>query len=93
MKNKNLKQTNSHLKTNARVSAEELSKILADDHSLTTENLLILGVDIHVLSSKCVLTIYKIFNEAKGIKTIRSSIWGKKDNNWKLFFHQETKMY
>ncbi|UYX52207.1 DUF4440 domain-containing protein [Bacillus thuringiensis] len=93
MKNKNLKKTISHLKTNARVSAEELSKILADDQSLITANLLILGVDIHVLSSECVLTIYKIFNETKGIKTIRSSIWGKRDSNWKLFFHQETKMY
>lgn len=93
MKNKNLKQTINHIKTNARVSAEELSKILKNDHSLTTKNLLILGVDIHVLSSKCVLTIYKIFNETKGIKTIRSSIWGKRDNNWKLFFYQETKMY
>lgn len=63
------------------------------DYSLTTENLLILGVDIHVLSSECVLTIYKIFNETKGIKTIRSSVWGKRDNNWKLFFYQETKIY
>ncbi|WP_269482256.1 hypothetical protein [Bacillus mycoides] len=93
MKNKNLRKTINHLKTNARVSAEELSKILKDDHSLITENLLISGVDIHILSSKCVLTIYKIFNETKGIKTIRSSIWKKKDSNWKLFFHQETKMY
>ncbi|MFJ7558561.1 DUF4440 domain-containing protein [Bacillus thuringiensis] len=93
MKNKNLKKTITTLKTNAQISAEELSKILADDHSLTKENLLILGVDIHVLSSKCVLTIYKIFNETKEIKTIRSSIWEKRNNNWKLFFHQETKMY
>lgn len=91
MKNQSLKKTISHLKENARISAEELSKILVDDYSLSTDNLLILDVDIHVVSSKCVLIIYKILNKTKGIKTIRSSIWDKRDNNWRLYFRQETK--
>ncbi|MGG2092605.1 DUF4440 domain-containing protein [Bacillus sp. S13(2024)] len=104
-------KNNSNLKTNMRISAEELLKILADDyfkfdnsknikirknykddHSLLPDNLLILSFDIHVLSSKYVLTIHKIFNETKGIKTIHSSIWRKKDSNWNLFFQQETKI-
>ncbi|MBO9129413.1 DUF4440 domain-containing protein [Bacillus sp. 165] len=47
--------------------------------------------NMHVLSSDCVLTTYKIFNETRGTQTLRSSIWRKRDDQWKLFFHQGTK--
>ena len=46
--------------------------------------------EIHQLSTKAVLTTYRIFNEVKMQHTLRSSIWRFSDGQWKMFFHQGT---
>ncbi|WP_416825626.1 DUF4440 domain-containing protein [Ectobacillus polymachus] len=66
------------------------SDYIGDEHPLSPDCLLISDFDMQILSPDCVLTTYRIFNETKAIKTIRSSIWRKRNGTWKLFFHQGT---
>ncbi|WP_342839782.1 hypothetical protein [Priestia megaterium] len=45
---------------------------------------------IDVLSPDCVLTTYHLMNHTAEKKTLRSSIWRKREEKWRLFFHQGT---
>jgi len=54
----------------------------------------ILKMDTKILSDNIVLVLYiiEIKNGNKKIITNRSSIWKKENNNWKIIFHQGTKV-
>jgi len=54
----------------------------------------ILKIDSKILSENIVLLLYivEINNEKEKIITNRSSIWKKDNNNWKIIFHQGTKV-
>lgn len=114
MEKKNITQTFydlecSHLKSEIRTSAKELSNILADDyvefgssgtvwkrkdynhnHALSPDVFEISHFHIDVLSPDCVLTTYHLMNHTAEKKTLRSSIWRKREEKWRLFFHQGT---
>lgn len=61
-----------------------------NDHALATEPLAISDFQLHELGPEAVLTTYKIVNEHSGRKTLRSSVWKKRADGWRLFFHQGT---
>lgn len=44
-----------------------------------------------VLGPESVLTLYVLENRTSGIWSHRSSVWKKRQDGWKLFFHQGTK--
>lgn len=48
--------------------------------------------EIHPLSEDVVLATYMIYNELTTQYSLRSSIWKKIDNKWKMKFHQGTKI-
>lgn len=60
------------------------------DHSLTPDRMEISDFIFHKLGEEAVLTTYRISNKTTGRITIRSSVWRKRQNGWKLFFHQGT---
>lgn len=62
----------------------------AEDHTLTPDRMEISEFKMHELGPEAVLTTYRIFNETSGRRTIRSSVWKKRETEWKLFFHQGT---
>ncbi len=45
---------------------------------------------MHELGPHAVLTTYQLHNQKTGRVTNRSSVWKKRQNGWKLFFHQGT---
>jgi hypothetical protein len=47
--------------------------------------------EIHSLSDEIVLATYRIFNEISNQHSLRSSIWKKDVDGWKMVFHQGTK--
>ncbi|WLR42192.1 DUF4440 domain-containing protein [Bacillus carboniphilus] len=47
--------------------------------------------EIHPLSSDIILATYVICNEIKKEYTLRSSIWKRFNEGWKMVFHQGTK--
>ena len=47
--------------------------------------------EIHPLSDEIVLATYRIFNEISNQHSLRSSIWKKHVDGWKMVFHQGTK--
>lgn len=59
-------------------------------HALSTDPLTISDFQLHVLGPEAVLTTYMIVNEQSGQKTLRSSVWKKRVEGWRLFFHQGT---
>ena len=61
-----------------------------EDDALTPDRMEISDFQMHELGPEVVLTTYRIFNEASGRRTNRSSVWKKRDTGWKLFFHQGT---
>ncbi|MDN6212570.1 MAG: hypothetical protein L0J15_10125, partial [Lactococcus sp.] len=50
----------------------------------------ILSYDIKVLSDSSVLSFYKLKEKNSNTLSLRSNIWLKSDENWKLIFHQGT---
>ncbi|ALS79972.1 DUF4440 domain-containing protein [Planococcus kocurii] len=46
--------------------------------------------EMHKLGPDAVLTTYQITNLKTGKLTNRSSVWKKRENGWRLFFHQGT---
>lgn len=46
--------------------------------------------EMHELGPDAVLTTYQLTNHKTGKLTNRSSVWKKRQNGWKLFFHQGT---
>lgn len=58
---------------------------------LTPERLLISDFEMNQLSKDAVMTTYKINNETRKQKSLRSSVWRFRNGKWQLFFHQGTK--
>ena len=54
----------------------------------------IIKMDSKILSENIILLLYiiEINNGVENIITNRSSIWKKDNNNWKIIFHQGTKV-
>lgn len=48
--------------------------------------------EIHSLSEEIVLATYRIYNELNNQHSLRSSIWKVVDGQWKMHFHQGTKI-
>lgn len=57
---------------------------------LESDRMEIHDFNIHLLGEAAVLTTYRIENKSTERNTNRSSIWKKRENGWKLFFHQGT---
>jgi hypothetical protein len=62
----------------------------SDNHVLSPDVFEISHFHVDVLSPDCVLTTYHLMNHTEGKKTLRSSIWRKREEKWRLFFHQGT---
>lgn len=60
------------------------------DHALNPDHMELYGFKMHPLGEEAVLTTYRIENKTTGRNTNRSSVWKKRKNGWKLFFHQGT---
>lgn len=61
-----------------------------EDHPLDPDEMEISGFRMHQLGEEAVLTTYRIENRTTGRNTNRSSVWKKRADGWKLFFHQGT---
>ncbi len=61
-----------------------------EDHPLSPDHMELSDFKMHQLGEEAVLKTYLIENKTTGINTIRSSVWKKRPNGWKLFFHQGT---
>lgn len=71
-------------------------RVLYKDEEITEEGIGIVKMElkdfeIHLLSDEIVLATYRIFNESSNQHSLRSSIWKKKSDGWKMVFHQGTK--
>ncbi|HSI66094.1 MAG TPA: DUF4440 domain-containing protein [Planococcus sp. (in: firmicutes)] len=60
------------------------------DTGLTTDEMEIIDYEICQLGPEAVLATYRIHNKTKNRLTNRSSVWRKRVDGWKLFFHQGT---
>lgn len=60
------------------------------DHPLDPDHMELSHFRFHQLGDEAVLTTYRIENKTTGRNTNRSSVWKKRANGWKLFFHQGT---
>lgn len=60
------------------------------DHALNPDPMEISFFTMHPLGPEAVLTTYQVHNHKTGRLTNRSSVWKKRQNGWKLFFHQGT---
>ena len=60
------------------------------DHPLAPDHMELYDFQMHPLGDEAVLTTYRIENKTTGRNTNRSSVWKKRSNGWKLFFHQGT---
>ncbi|HSJ37064.1 MAG TPA: DUF4440 domain-containing protein [Planococcus sp. (in: firmicutes)] len=60
------------------------------DHPLSPDHMEISDFKMHPLGDEAVLTTYRIENKTTCRNTNRSSVWKKRQNGWKLFFHQGT---
>lgn len=58
---------------------------------LETDELVISRLEVRSLGPESMLTIYLLENRTAGLWSHRSSVWRKKEDGWKLFFHQGTK--
>lgn len=48
--------------------------------------------EVHAISDDVALATYRIFNEMTEQHSLRSSIWKRKEDEWKMVFHQGTKI-
>lgn len=60
------------------------------DHPLNPDHMELSEFKMHQLGEEAVLTTYRIENKTTGKNTNRSSVWKKRKDGWKLFFHQGT---
>lgn len=60
------------------------------EHPLDPDEMEISDFRMHHLGEEAVLTTYRIENKTTGRNTNRSSVWKKRADGWKLFFHQGT---
>ncbi|MBC1595533.1 hypothetical protein HB917_02905 [Listeria seeligeri] len=61
-------------------------------NSLSTNPLEIIHYDIKIIDQTKVLSYYKLKDIVKNTYTMRSNLWILEDGNWKLAFHQGTKI-
>lgn len=61
------------------------------DYELQADDYRISRFEANMLGPESVLTIYVLENRTTGIWSHRSSVWKKRQDGWKLFFHQGTK--
>lgn len=61
-----------------------------EDHILNPDPMEIKHFTLHDLGPAVVLTTYLLHNRKTGKLTNRSSVWKKRQDGWKLFFHQGT---
>ncbi len=61
-----------------------------EDHPLSPDHMELSNFKMHQLGDEAVLTTYRIENKTTGRNTNRSSVWKKRANGWRLFFHQGT---
>ncbi|MEZ0480776.1 DUF4440 domain-containing protein [Planococcus sp. SSTMD024] len=61
------------------------------DYDLQEDDYHIFRFEAKVLGPESVLTVYVLENRTTGVWTHRSSVWKKRQDGWKLFFHQGTK--
>ncbi|WP_079527109.1 nuclear transport factor 2 family protein [Solibacillus isronensis] len=72
-------------------------KVLYKDEDISEATLGIVKMtmsdfEIHSLSEEIVLATYRIYNELNNQHSLRSSIWKVVDGQWKMHFHQGTKI-
>ena len=63
-----------------------------EDISLGIVKMTMSDYEIHSLSEEIVLATYRIYNELNNQHSLRSSIWKLVDGQWKMHFHQGTKI-
>lgn len=59
---------------------------------LSTVHMQLSDFKIHPLSKEIVLTTYRIYDVLNDQSSLRSSIWKLIDDEWKMHFHQGTKV-
>jgi len=77
-----------HCSSGAVMTFDQMINALADEN--TDSNYKIIKMDIKSLSEKIILVLYTI-EMGNGISN-RCSIWKNEENNWKIIFHQGTKV-
>lgn len=60
-------------------------------YDLSEDNYRVSRFEVKPLGPEAVLTMYLLENRTTGIWSHRSSVWKKRENGWKLLFHQGTK--
>ena len=69
-------------------------KVIDTEINLETTNWKILEFNIKWISEECILATYKLAKDSTVTKeySLRSSIWKKQGHQWKMIFHQGTKI-
>ena len=69
-------------------------KVIDTEINLETTNWKILEFNIKWISKECILATYKLAKDSTVTKeySLRSSIWKKQGHQWKMIFHQGTKI-
>lgn len=69
-------------------------KVIDTEINLEVANWRILDFKIKWISKECILATYRLVKDSIGTKehSLRSSIWKKQNHQWKMIFHQGTKM-
>ena len=60
-------------------------------YELSGDDYRISRFEVKILGPEAVLTVYLLENRTAGTWSHRSSVWKKRHDRWKLFFHQGTK--
>ena len=68
-------------------------KVIDTQINLEVVNWRILDFKIKWISKECILATYRLVKDSTETKeySLRSSIWKKQNNQWKMIFHQGTK--
>lgn len=64
--------------------------VFASSNQKTVPHWRLSHFQVRMLAMDTALATYSIINENSGRKTLRSSIWQKKQGKWKMVFHQGT---
>lgn len=69
-------------------------KVIDTEINLETTSWKILEFNIKWISEECILATYKLAKDSTVTKeySLRSSIWKKQGHQWKMIFHQGTKI-
>ncbi|MHC1748213.1 MAG: DUF4440 domain-containing protein [Cellulosilyticaceae bacterium] len=80
--------------TSGNIYIYDKDKVIDTQTNLEVVNWRILDFKIKWISKECILATYRLVKDSSAIKeySLRSSIWKKQNNRWKMIFHQGTKM-